>query len=54
MMNWKECGRKQSWSNVRYYHGMQMQGGKSLDQDFNVGLPEQRRSTTPLPITFGS
>ena len=54
MMNLKECGRNQSWSNVRYYHGMQLQGGKSLDQDLNLGLPEHRRSATPSPITFGS
>ena len=54
MMTCKECGRKQSWSNVRYYNGMQLQGGKSFDQDLNLGLPEHKKIATPSPLTSGS
>jgi hypothetical protein len=50
-MNWKEYGRKRSWSNLRYYPGIGLdilgkitkdlsQSSGSPFQDFNTGPPE--------------
>jgi hypothetical protein len=44
MMTWKGFGRKQSWTNLRYYLGIQLEGQskntKNLIQDSQ--LPELR------------
>jgi hypothetical protein len=51
MMNWKGCGRKRSWPNLRYYPYICLEGlkktmknliqhSRSLSQDLSPGLPE--------------
>jgi hypothetical protein len=50
-MNWKECGRKRSWPNLRHYHCICLEELRKVSkdlsqdsrfpvQDFNPGLPE--------------
>jgi hypothetical protein len=48
-MNWKGCGRKRSWPNLRYYPGICLEGlGKPRKtsvmiaslRDLNLGPPE--------------
>jgi hypothetical protein len=50
-MNWKVCGRKRSWPNIRYYPGNCLQGlrkttkdlshdSRSLVRDLNTGSPK--------------
>jgi hypothetical protein len=51
MMNWKECGRKQQWPNLRCYLGICLEGlskttknlgqdSRSPGQDLDLGHPE--------------
>jgi hypothetical protein len=51
IMNWKGCGRKQSWPNLRYYPSICLeglrkttkylrQGSRSPGRDLNLGSPE--------------
>jgi hypothetical protein len=51
MMNWKGCGRKRSWSNLRYYPRIWLdrtrktiknlsQDSRSPGRDLNPGPPE--------------
>jgi hypothetical protein len=50
-MNWKECGRKQSWHNLRYYAVIPLEGlrgtvknisqdSQFADQDLKAGSSE--------------
>jgi hypothetical protein len=50
-MNWKGCGRKRSWPNLRYYPGICLEGlrkttknlsqdNRSPGRDLNPGPPE--------------
>jgi hypothetical protein len=50
-MNWKGCGRKRSWPNLRYYPGICLEGltkttknlsqhSRSPGRDLNPGPPE--------------
>jgi hypothetical protein len=50
-MNWKGCGRKQSWTNSRYYHDICVEGlrkaaevlsleSRSSARDLNLGPVE--------------
>jgi hypothetical protein len=60
-MNWKLYGRKQSWSNLRYYPGIFLEGlwkttkylyqdSMSPGRDLNPGLPKyEARVLTTRP-----
>jgi hypothetical protein len=52
-MNWKGCGRKQLWPNLRYYPGICLEGlrkimenlnqdSQSMGRDLNSGPPEHK------------
>jgi hypothetical protein len=61
-MNWKGCGRKRSWPDVRYFPGICLEGvrkttkylsqdNRSLGRDLNLGPPEYEAgvlTTQPL------
>jgi hypothetical protein len=35
MNNWKGCGRKRSWPNLRYYHGICLEGVRKNTKTFS-------------------
>jgi hypothetical protein len=40
-MNCKECGRKQPWPNLRYYHGICLEEMKRGKLSLDIQLPDQ-------------
>jgi hypothetical protein len=67
-MNWKGCGRKRSWPNLRYYSGICQerlrkttknlsQDSRSLGRDLNPGRPEYEAGVLTTrsrrPVTAG-
>jgi hypothetical protein len=60
MMNWKGCGRKRSWPNLRYYTGICLEGLRKTtktcpSRNFNTGPPEcEARVLNTWNTTFGA
>jgi hypothetical protein len=63
MMNWKECERKRSWHNLRYYPGIFLdrlrktaktlrQNSRSLGRDLNLGPPEYEAGVNTIGKLF--
>jgi hypothetical protein len=51
MTNWKECGWKWSWPNLRYYPGISLEAVRKITRNFSWSLG---RDLTPGPLKLQS
>jgi hypothetical protein len=52
MMNWKGCGRKWLWSNLRFYPGICPEGLRKTTEKFDQDSQSLRRDLNPGPPKY--
>jgi hypothetical protein len=51
-MNWKGCGRKRSWPNLRYYPGTRLEGVRKTTKSLSQDSRSPGRDLNPGPAEY--
>jgi hypothetical protein len=54
MMNWKACGKTQSWPNLRQYPGICLEGLRKTMKNLSQDIQSPGRDMNSVPPEYGA